>query len=174
MRKIVITGPESSGKTTLSVALSTYLTLPLVPEYARQYLEDRGGAYDRSDLLMIAQGQATLERRAVSLGADAIICDTDLLTIVIWSDEKYGCCDTLIRDMYERDKPDLYLLCKPDIPWEPDPLRENPSDRDRLMDLYSAALRGKDVEIIHGDMEFRMHAALEILLDRFPELKKEE
>ena len=133
--KIIITGPESSGKTTLCQALSKHFKIPFSKEYARQYLNVIKKKYTQTDLLIIAKTQLKSEK-------EAAILDTDLITIKIWSNEKYGKCDKWILEQInkQKNKNRIYLLCKPDLPWQDDPLRENPKDRMRLFEIYKKEL----------------------------------
>lgn len=162
MLKIAIVGPESSGKTTLCQALAAHFAAPWVPEFAREYLEAREGRYAQADLLSIAAGQCAGEDLAMQLGAPLVICDTDMITIRIWSEEKFGGCDARIVELAEHRHYDHWLLCRPDFPWEPDPLRENPHDRDRLFAVYQDMLErlGKPFTIIEGIRERRVGDAV--------------
>ncbi len=165
MLKIAIVGPESSGKTTLCQALAAHFAAPWVPEFAREYLEARGGRYAQAELLSIAEGQCAGEDLAMRLGAPLVICDTDMITIRIWSEEKFGGCDARLIALTENRHYDHWLLCRPDFPWEPDPLRENPHDRDRLFVVYEKMLNelGKPYTIIEGDRAQRMRQAKAII-----------
>jgi nicotinamide riboside kinase len=136
---IVVTGPESSGKTTLVNRLKADYGIPIVPEFARTYLEQKGKDYNFSDLEVIGKCQNIQEQVAHSK-YPYIICDTDIVTIDIWSMEVFSNSILLPNKNVELKH---YLLCKPDIPWKHDPLRENPSDRDRLFDVYKKYLEGK-------------------------------
>lgn len=111
------------------------MQLPIVYEYAREYLEENGPEYKEGDLKSILNGQYDAEDEAHAR-SNIIICDTDWLTIHIWSMVKYGNTIRPPRDLDERH----YILCPPDIPWEPDPLRENPADRAELYQIYLQAL----------------------------------
>lgn len=139
-KKIVITGPESSGKTTLAEQLSAWFGMPWVPEFSREYLSQLGRSYQPADLLAIAEGQILAETRALALGTAFLFFDTSLEVLKIWSDVRYGSCDPFILEKLDARKPDLYLLCHPDLPWQPDPLRENPDDRYVLLEKYRALL----------------------------------
>lgn len=143
MHRIVITGPESSGKSALAKALSTAFDAPCVPEYARTYLAAKGTEYELSDIVNIAIGQLALaealEQQPGTTGRLMII-DTWMLELRVWADYRFGVVPNVLEDMYREHLPDFYVLCKPDIPWEPDPLRENPHDRDHLYDLYLSAI----------------------------------
>lgn len=145
VRKVVVTGPESSGKSSMAESLSVYFNAPLVVEYSRVYLNEQSGHYKKEDLVSIAKGQLQLEHLARKQDSNLIICDTSLEVIKIWSEYRYNTCDPFITQMLERSLPDLYLLMKPDIPWEADPLRENPYDRDELYALYLKELKQSGV-----------------------------
>ena len=147
MPKIIITGPESSGKTTLCKALSKHFNIPFAKEYARGYINKLVREYTQNDLLSIAKGQLESEFNSQLL-------DSDLITIKIWSEYKYGSCDKWILDQIEIQKTEkrFYLLCKPDIPWQADNQRENPNDRKELFEIYKKELEvlGPDYFIVEG------------------------
>ena len=137
---IVVTGPESSGKTTLVNRLKTEYSVPVVSEFARTYLEQKEDPkYQFEDLEMIGRCQNIQEKEAHNL-YPLIVCDTDIITIDIWAKEVFNKSITLPNNNSDKK---YYLLCKPDIPWVVDPLRENPDDRDRLFELYSQYLESK-------------------------------
>lgn len=165
LKKVVITGPESSGKTTLAQQLAEVLDCHWVPEFAREYLDGIDRDYRESDLLLIAKGQIKLED-SFSIKADQyLICDTDLLTIKIWSEYKYQCCDPFILNELENRIYELYFLCTPDVPWQPDPIRENPNDRDQLFIRYEEELLfyKKNYIIIKGTEQQRLQNALNVI-----------
>jgi len=133
--KIIVIGPESSGKTTLCNELSKHFNLPFSKEYAREYLENLNSNYTQDDLLKIAKGQLQTENGLQLL-------DTDLITLKIWSEYKYGSCDNWILTQIEKQKTEnrFYLLCSPDIPWQADKQRENPNDREEIFKIYKQEL----------------------------------
>ena len=133
--KIIVIGPESSGKTTLCNELSKHFNLPFSKEYAREYLENLNSNYTQDDLLKIAKGQLQTENGLQLL-------DTDLITLKIWSEYKYGSCDNWILTQIEKQKTEnrFYLLCSPDIPWQADKQRENPNDREEIFKIYKEEL----------------------------------
>ena len=166
MKRIAIVGPESSGKTTLANALGERLHAVVVEEHARAYLDANGPEYTEDDLLRIARGQVLSEERAEAHRPGLLICDTDIITIRIWSEEKYGRCDPWINEQSERRAYDLWLLCSPEgIAWEPDPLRENPHGRDRLFKAYAQLLHRleKPHVILAGDRELRLKDAIKAI-----------
>lgn len=140
MIKIIVTGPECCGKTSLCEALSQYLKIPFAEEYSRTYLNKLDRTYRQQDLLEIAKGQLKSEQKAAK--QKLAILDTDLITIKIWSEYKYQSCEKWIVEQIQKQKKEIrfYLLCKPDIPWNFDPLRENPTDRSLLFELYKKEL----------------------------------
>ena len=148
MHKIIITGSESSGKTTLCKALSKHFNLPFSKEYAREYLDALNRDYNQDDLLKIAKGQLQAENGIQLL-------DTDLITLKIWSEYKYGSCNNWILEQIERQKTEkrFYLLCKADIPWKEDLQRETPNNRVELFELYKQELDnlGHDYFIVKGE-----------------------
>ena len=148
MLKIIVTGPENSGKTTLCKSLSKHFKIPFIEEYARGFLDELGRDYKQDDLLEIAKGQLLSEHNAQ-------ILDTDLITIKIWNNYKYGNCNQWILEQIERQKTEkrFYLLCKADIPWEGDPQRENPNDRVDLFTSYKLELDnlGHNYFIVEGE-----------------------
>ena len=105
MHKVIVTGPESSGKSTLCKALSIHFKIPYSKEFARVFLDQLGRNYIKDDLLKIAKGQLNSEENAEVL-------DTDLITIKIWSKYKYGSCHKWILEQIERQKSEnrFYLL----------------------------------------------------------------
>ena len=133
--KMVITGPECSGKTTLSKKIADHFHVKRNLEYARFYLNKLTGEYKKHDLLHIAKKQLISE-------IDCKILDTDLITIKIWSEYKYGDCHHWIKDQIVKQQNEnrVYLLCKPDIKWEADKLREHPFSRNILYELYEKEL----------------------------------
>ncbi len=169
--KIVLTGAESSGKTTLTNQLACHFECTFVLEYARLFFEQKKTAsYGYEDLLKIAQGQIRLENKKIKNNLNSKLCilDTDLITIKIWSMVKFGKCEDWILKQIEARKYDFYLLCSPEgIAWEADPLRENPQDRNDLFKLYEKELifYNKKYRILKGNEMERLHAAVCALQD---------
>ncbi len=141
--RIAITGPESTGKTTLAKSLAQHYHTVWVPEYAREYLENLGREYVFYDLEEIAKGQIELEKQMLHNAKNILFADTELLVIKIWSIYKYGTYDSFILENILHNPYDLYLLTYPDLPWEYDPLREAPSEeeRKRIFDIYETELK---------------------------------
>lgn len=160
-RIICATGPESTGKTTLCQGLAEVLGAPWLGEYARAYLAERRD-YDAGDLAAIAREQCRREDELVARSAPAVVLDTDLSVILIWWRAKFGePPDWLVR-RFEALPPRLYLLCRPDLPWQPDPLRETGGDR-RLLRAqfaeYQRLLRARAVVVVRGRGDRRLALA---------------
>ena len=160
---IAITGPESSGKTSLARFLSKEMGSPLVQEFSRYYLEDIGRPYAFEDLSVIAEGQ---ERNVIACNDRLIISDTFMFELIVWGNRRFGRVPGIVSTILDRTPPDAYILCKPDIPWEPDPLRENPMDRDVLYDDYLHLVTGATVPWleIKGEGMARRRPALDFVL----------
>lgn len=166
LHKIVITGPESTGKTTLCHALAEYFKVKWVEEYARQYIDQLNRPYEMQDLIEIAKGQLFLEKKLEKEIADKdifLFCDTDLITIKIWMEYKYGLSSIWLANQIREQAYHCYLLCDTNIPWEYDPQRENPNDRVALFELYKRELElwNKNYFIINGGRAERLEQAVE-------------
>lgn len=162
--KIAFTGPESSGKTTLATLVAELFNGVYVEEYAREYLSQRLD-YDESDLDEIAKKQ----QEKWNIEHAIIIADTELTVIKVWSDYRFGVCSDLILDAYKKQDFEHYFLCKPDIPWEADPLRENPENRDELFKLYLNELKlsNRRFTILEGSIENRLKICKQVISGYF-------
>lgn len=171
-RRLVVFGPESTGKTTLAQALAQWLACPWSKEYVREYWEAHEGRIGPADLEAIARGQVAAEEEAwaQAAGLDWVVHDTDLLTCLLWDDLLFpGACPPTVRAQVEpRTRAvALYLFCQTDLPFEPDPQRCFPDEQGRslCLHLWHQALvsRGLPFVEISGTQEQRLQAALEAL-----------
>lgn len=148
MFKVGIIGPESTGKSTLSHYLAKRYDGLLIPEYARIYLEERASecayAYTREDVLEIAEHQVA-QLRELSEQDGIAFFDTELIITKVWLLHKYGECPAFIEEALHAYPMDVYLLCYPDLEWEPDPVRENPNIREYLFDWYEREIQALGV-----------------------------
>lgn len=151
--KIAFTGPESSGKTTLAKIIATNFKGDYVEEFARIYLE-KNPKYTVKDLNVIAENQLKLWEFETNF----LVADTEMTVICIWSLYKYGTISNEISSLFSKQKFDLLFLCKPDIPWEFDILRENPVNRDELFDLYHSFLleNKQNFVVVEGNEQQRL------------------
>lgn len=155
---LVFTGPESSGKSTLVNWLGKKYNLPHNVEYARLYLSQLNRKYTEEDLDPILEGQLSSEHT----GHDLFICDSDILTLIIWKEVVYGKTDISWINTFKNYQDRFYFLLKPDIPWQADPLRENPENRDWLFEEYKEKLEciGLPYCVIDGEGKVRQENVL--------------
>ena len=169
MKKIVVIGPESTGKSTLCLDLSSCFQITSVPEYARVYLESNGAEYTYQDVLNMIYGQLKSERIFIEEngGNPFIILDTNYITYKVWIQEKYKREEPLIEELLKIDDYTHYLLCDVDIPWKHDPLREHPNtqDRQRLFSAYKSILMVNDLpfSVVKGNRQERLEIAKNIV-----------
>lgn len=177
--KIAIVGPESTGKSELAAALALHYNTLWVKEYARDFLNHLNRGYEYADLLEIAKGQMELEDDAICniplMGPNSfrdsglLFCDTNLAVIKIWSEYKYGKSDDWITAEIKKRKYSLHLLTDIDLPWQYDPLRENPDNRKEIFDLYHRELKQQQVkfEVVSGIEKNRIANAISLVDKHF-------
>lgn len=165
IKKVVIIGPESTGKSTLAQNLAQFHNEPWVPEYARKYLENLTREYCYADLLNIAKGQLLQEDQQIKRAQTVIFCDTNLMVVKVWSDHRFKKTDPWIIEQIAQRHYDLYLLTDIDMPWQEDPLREHPQPamRKHFWDIYYQLLLEAKVPFvkIYGNQEMRLSQATE-------------
>jgi len=167
LRKIVITGPESTGKTELSKALAVRLNARWIPEYARGYVENIGRSYQYEDLEIIARYQIQQEEEESAISGNGIlIFDTWLIITKVWFEVVYSKSPVWIEEYIAEANIDIFLVCSPDLPWIADPVRENGGEmRNRLFERYCLEIEkyGFKYEIVEGLGEDRLNNALKHL-----------
>ncbi|MFL0683831.1 MAG: AAA family ATPase [Algoriphagus aquaeductus] len=166
-KRILILGPESTGKSTLAEDLAHHFGEPWVPEFAREYLEKIDRPYRFEDLVEIGKGQILLEDQQAEKAMKFLFCDTDLRVIHIWSEHRFGKTDPWVLEEIQRRKYELILLTDTDLPWEPDPLREYPEleMRQYFFEKYLklAQESGFPFWTVSGNQEERVKMALKAL-----------
>ncbi|MGF1638599.1 MAG: AAA family ATPase [Cyclobacteriaceae bacterium] len=160
--KIAITGPESTGKSTLSAMLAAHYNTKWVPEYAREYLEELNQPYSSDDLVKILHGQMKMEDQLIAQANRLLICDTEPLVVKIWHEVRFGKDNETIDAIFQHREYGLYLLTDIDIPWTFDPLREHPDKREYLFNKYLNMLEhmNKRYIIVSGEHGQRMQTAI--------------
>lgn len=168
MKKVVIIGPESTGKSTLSEQLAKHYNTSWVPEYAREYLIQHGAGYTYDDLLTIAKGQVALEESYINRAGPSsklLFIDTDQYVMKVWCEFVFGKCHQWVLDQIKKRKYDLYLLCNIDLPWAHDPLREYPdlAPRLELYSIYKNLLTNQPVPWVEisGNYDERLQKAIQ-------------
>ncbi|SFR38297.1 nicotinamide-nucleotide adenylyltransferase, NadR type [Robiginitalea myxolifaciens] len=147
--RVVLFGPESTGKTTLAKQLAEHYSTHWVPEYAREYLQEKwdktGEICTLEDLLPIAAGQMALENKLAATANQVLICDTDLLETQVYSEMYFdGYADPILRKYAQENHYDLYLLTYIDVPWQPDDLRDRPDSREEMFRAFEHALQANN------------------------------
>ncbi|MDR2834846.1 MAG: ATP-binding protein [Bacteroidales bacterium] len=161
IKKIVLTGPESVGKSLLVKQLGDYYSAPCVFEIAREYLNIHGNSYTQNDVIEIAKLQIQVEKDLINQDHKIIFLDTDLIVTKIWLQHCYGDYPKWIDEYIFAHLADLHLLCYPDLPWIDDPLRENPKLRMYFFEKYRQEIKSFNMnyEIIKGFGEERFYNA---------------
>jgi NadR type nicotinamide-nucleotide adenylyltransferase len=165
--KVVLFGPESTGKTTLSRQLARHYNSVWVPEYAREFLQNKWNNERKtcqpSDLLPIAEGQMKLENELAKKTDTVLICDTDLLETKVYSEAYYlGTCDPVLERFAIENTYDLYFLTYIDMPWKADSIRDQPNTRLQMFTLFEQALvdSKKRYIIVKGSFEERLNICI--------------
>lgn len=171
MKRIVVIGPESTGKSTLCAQLAEHYRTSWCPEFAREYLLETKGKYDFTDLLNIAHGQLELEDTMELQADDFYFIDTDMYVMKVWCEVVFENCHTWILKQIAKRQYDLYLLCNTDLPWVKDELREYPDleFRKKLFNIYKDLLvnqKTKWAEISGTDAQ-RLQMAVSIINTMF-------
>jgi nicotinamide riboside kinase len=165
MLRVAITGPESSGKTSLAEALTQHYNAVMIPEYAREYLSELTRPYTIKDLDIISRKQLEMELQAQDQPVDIIFYDTDVLVLKIWYEHKFNEVPEWLLKTLETGPYDFHLLLRPDIPYEPDPLRENPDKGEYFFNkfLYELNRYGFPYQIVEGPLDQRFNKAKEAI-----------
>lgn len=160
--RVCLTGPESTGKTTLAARLAAHFGTVWVPEFSRQYAEARPDPLVYEDVVAIAQGQIALEERLAAGAAGLVILDTDILSSVVYSHYCYGDVPERVMSAASERLADLYLLFSIDVPYVDDPVRSSVEHRQALFALFQKALEdfGAGYVIVSGDWEERFGRAV--------------
>jgi NadR type nicotinamide-nucleotide adenylyltransferase len=165
LRSVCVTGPESTGKTTLAARLAELAKTEWVPEASRTYAERKGAPLTLADVAPIARehiGLADAAReRARVRGASVLVLDTDLLSTVVYSRYYYSEVESWIERVERARRADLYLLCDIDVPWLPDGIRDRPANRDEMFALFQGALvrRKAPFVVVRGSWDERWSIA---------------
>lgn len=177
LKKIVIIGPESTGKSSLCEQLAKHYDTRWCPEFAREYLLKHGTNYSYDDLLTIAKGQLAMEDEYTnrvnsewSMGNknaephSPLFIDTDMYVMKVWCEFVFSRCHRFVLDQIVERKYDLYLLCNTDLPWVKDELREypDPVTRERLYRIYKDIMINQPVPWVEisGNYDERLLKAI--------------
>ncbi len=172
MKKIVVIGPESTGKSSLCEQLANRFHTSWVPEYAREHLLKEGINYNYDDLLVIAKKQLALEdEMAYQTSSGMLFIDTNMYVMKVWCEFVFGKCHQWILDKIVERRYDLYLLCDTDLEWTKDELREYPDliSRRKLFHIYRDIMINQHVPwtTISGSDEMRTNMAAQAVTGLF-------
>lgn len=167
---VVITGPESSGKTSLASHLAQVFDAPWVPEASRRFVETATAPLSAATVDPIARLGIAMDDAARASAPPLLIHDTDLVSTVVYARHYYGACPPWIFAEAQARRADLYLLCLPDLPWESDGVRDQPTQRTELLALFRETLHAINANyiIIGGFGDARREAAESALRRRYP------
>ena len=163
MIRVVVTGSECTGKSTLVLQLADQLGIIPTEEFLRNFVADRGALPSLEDLDEVVLGQVGFEDAAVAGCREIVLQDTDLLSTVVYSRHYFGTCPSAIIDRLSARLPDLYLLCDIDVPWVPDGLQRDRGDRrEEMQGLFESTLKefGASVANLRGNEAVRLKTAI--------------
>jgi len=169
--KIALFGPESTGKTTLAIQLAEHFKTAWVPEFARDYLQEKWNKTEQicdvGDMLPIAYGQTKLENDALSTANKFLFCDTNLLVTKVFSEVYYNFCDPILGKAALEHEYDLFFLTDIDVPWEKDDLRDKAEGRESVFAVFKKTLidNKKPFITLSGDKDLRLNKAISIVND---------
>jgi len=167
--RIAVTGPECTGKTTLTQQLAAHFGTIYVPEYARDYIADLCRPYTYDDVLHIAEVQRRQAHEFVRQASRVLFFDTYLIITKVWFDVVFGRHPEWIEEELSRKTIDFFLLCDTSIPWKADPVRENGGEmREKLFRMYKLELEKRNCPytIITGTGQPRLNSAIQAV-DQF-------
>jgi NadR type nicotinamide-nucleotide adenylyltransferase len=169
IHRIAIIGPESSGKTTLAKQLAQHFNTVWVPEHARSYIEQLQRSYTLDDIVHSAKEQLLMEQELANKANAFLFSDTELIIAKVWCEDVFGTVPRWIDEQLQATTYDLYLLTDYDIPWEHDPVRENPHRREHFFNLYKKHLDDmkRSYSIISGSGDVRLRNAIGVIRKSF-------
>ena len=165
IKRIVLIGPESTGKTTLAEQLANHYKTVWVQEYAREYIDGLKRKYTLEDIQIIAKKQIELEDKQAKLAKTKIFCDTDLIVCKIWAENAFGKCPEWILDEIRKRHYDFYILADIDLLWTADGQREHQGQREYFLNKYKNDLASRKVKygMVSGTGKDRLRNAIRVL-----------
>ncbi|ACS81225.1 AAA family ATPase [Maridesulfovibrio salexigens] len=167
MLRVVLTGSECTGKSTLASKLAEHYKVEFVPEYLREYFVMKNGILTVDDVIPIAQGQLLYEKEAAGKGFNPLICDTDIISSIVYAKHYFGVCPDWLEDRLKELQRSIYLLCDIDVQWQADGQRDMPEERDYMQNLFISELESRNIpfQLISGSLTQRTVKSIK-LIDR--------
>lgn len=168
IKKIAIVGPESTGKSTMAKHLSEYFNTLCVPEYSRYYCQNLNKNYTLEDEVNMFYGQLALEDAIIDQAKTEIVfCDTTIITVKIWCDHLFNNTPEFILSEIRKKNYDLYLLMDIDLPWQDDPLRDFPNQREHFLEIWKKELKSikASYKVISGLGQDRLKNGVQTIED---------
>jgi len=167
--RIAIMGPESTGKTSIAQMLAQHYATVFSPEYSRTYMENLDRKYTVEDVFHCIREQAKEEEKLLTMANRFLFADTEHIMGKVWLEDVFKSSPAWVEELIRQKPYDLYLLTRPDLPFVPDPVRENPGRRDFFYEWYERELKERNAEytILSGKNEERIQNAIKVIDERF-------
>ncbi len=167
--RIALIGPESSGKTTIAGMLARHYNTVYSPEYSRQYMERLNRKYTAEDVFFCIKEQAKQEEKLLAEANRFLFADTEHIMGKVWLEDVFNSSPAWVEELIRQNPYDFYLLAKPDLPFVPDPVRENPARREYFFEWYERELKSRNAEyaVLSGNYEERLQNAIRLIDARF-------
>ena len=163
--KIVLTGSECTGKSTLASMLAEHYETEYVEEYLRDYFIAHDGVLTLEDAVPIAEGQLAAEKAVEQRAGDIVLYDTNMLSSVVYNKHYYNVNPEWIEETFSAREYTLYLLCGIDVPWEADGQRDRPQEREYMQGLFRKELEQRELPFVEltGSAEERFACAVKLI-----------
>ncbi|MFW5499894.1 MULTISPECIES: AAA family ATPase [unclassified Maridesulfovibrio] len=165
MLRVVLTGSECTGKSSLAAKLAEHYKVEFVPEYLREYFTLKKGILTVDDVIPIAQGQLQYETDAADRGYNPLICDTDIISSIVYAKHYFGECPSWLEDRLKELHRSIYLLCDIDVQWQADGQRDMPEEREYMQNLFISELNSRNIpfQIVSGPLTQRTVKSIELI-----------
>ncbi|NDV22960.1 AAA family ATPase [Desulfovibrio sp. JC022] len=163
--RVVLSGSECTGKSSLAARLAEHYKVEFVPEYLREYFEMKNGHLTVDDVIPIARGQLRLESGAAAKGYNPLICDTDIISSIVYAKHYFNECPGWLDNKLKELGPSFYLLCDIDIQWQADGQRDMPQQREYMQGLFVKELNNRNIpyHIINGSLPQRTVESIRLI-----------
>lgn len=163
--RVILSGSECTGKSTLAAKLAEHYKVEFVPEYLRDYFEMKNGILSMDDVIPIAKGQLRFEAEATEKGYNPLICDTDIISSIVYAKHYFGECPGWLENEFKKIGSSLYLLCNIDVQWQADGQRDMPEERQYMQDQFIKELQNRKIPFhnISGPVKARTVKSIKLI-----------